>query len=82
MYPLHYVFPTKPEEVTSIRDLFEFICSGPLLNKLCLTSEMVAESIDKWLEYGLDLCRLFNVNELYLTIPQKARFHHCYIPVV
>ncbi|CAL5439914.1 unnamed protein product [Camellia sinensis] len=45
--PLHSVFPTKPE-VTSIEDLFEFICLGPLLNKLGLTSEMVAESIDQW----------------------------------
>ncbi|KAL7180132.1 hypothetical protein ACSBR1_043365 [Camellia fascicularis] len=78
--PLHSVFPTKPE-VTSIQDLFEFICSGPLTNKLGLTLEMVAESIDKWLAYGLHLCRLFQVNELYLTIPQKARFYHYYIPV-
>ncbi|KAG5523372.1 hypothetical protein RHGRI_035253 [Rhododendron griersonianum] len=55
--------------------------SGPLLNKLGMTSEMVAESIDKWLAYGLHLCRLFQLNELYLTIPQKARFYHYYIPV-
>ncbi|PSR96101.1 D-glycerate 3-kinase [Actinidia chinensis var. chinensis] len=81
LFPLHSVFPTKPAEVTSIQDLFEFICMGPLLNELGLTSEMVAESIDKWLEYGLHLCRLFQLNELYLTIPQKARFYHYYVPV-
>ncbi|KAF5935877.1 hypothetical protein HYC85_027006 [Camellia sinensis] len=69
--PLHSVFPTKPE-VTSIEDLLEFICSGPLINKLGLTLEMVAESID----HGLH-----QLNELYLTIPQKARFYHYYIPV-
>ncbi|KAL6972822.1 glycerate 3-kinase [Sarracenia purpurea var. burkii] len=79
--PVHSVFPTKPAEVSSVQDLFEFICSGPLLHKLGLTSEMVAESIDKWLEYGLYLCRLFQLNELYLTIPQKARLYHYYIPV-
>ncbi|KAA8540442.1 hypothetical protein F0562_024639 [Nyssa sinensis] len=79
--PLYSVFPTTPAEVSSIQDLFEFICSGPLINKLGLTPEMVSESIDKWLEYGLRLCRLFQVNELYLTIPQKARFYHYYIPV-
>ncbi|KAG5523371.1 hypothetical protein RHGRI_035253 [Rhododendron griersonianum] len=79
--PLHSVFPSKPAEVSSVQDLFEFICSGPLLNKLGMTSEMVAESIDKWLAYGLHLCRLFQLNELYLTIPQKARFYHYYIPV-
>ncbi|XP_059640909.1 D-glycerate 3-kinase, chloroplastic isoform X2 [Cornus florida] len=77
----HSVFPTTPAEVSSVQDLFEFICSGPLINKLGLTSEMVAESIDKWLEYGVHLCRLFQFNELYLTIPQKARFYHYYIPV-
>ncbi|KAH7858840.1 hypothetical protein Vadar_028614 [Vaccinium darrowii] len=79
--PLYSVFPTKPAEVSSIQDLFEFICSGPLLNKLGMTSEMVSESIDKWLAYGSHLCRLFQLNELYLTIPQKARFYHYYIPV-
>lgn len=78
---MYSVFPTKPAEVSSIQDLFEFICSGPLLNKLGMTSEMVSESIDKWLAYGLHLCRLFQLNELYLTIPQKARFYHYYIPV-
>lgn len=42
---------------------------------------MIAESIDKWISYGLQLCLLFKLNELYLTVPQKARFYHYYIPV-
>ena len=79
--PLHSVFPSTPAQVSSVEDLFEFICSGPLISKLGLTSEMIAESIDKWISYGLLLCRLFQLNELFLTVPQKARFYHYYIPV-
>ncbi|CAK9174655.1 unnamed protein product [Ilex paraguariensis] len=79
--PLRSVFPTAPAEVSSLKDLFEFICSGPLVKKLGLTSEMIAESIDKWIKCGVHLCRLFQLNELYLTIPEKARFYHYYIPV-
>ncbi|KAE7997407.1 hypothetical protein FH972_002046 [Carpinus fangiana] len=79
--PLYSVFPTKRAEVSSVQDLFEFICSGPLVNKLGLTPEKVTESIDKWLAYGSYLCRLFQLNELDLTVPQKARLYHYYIPV-
>ncbi|XVF25043.1 hypothetical protein REPUB_Repub13aG0179700 [Reevesia pubescens] len=79
--PTYSVFPMKPAEVASVKDLYEFICSGPLMHKGGLTPEKVAESIDKWLFYGSKLCRLFQLNELYLTIPQKARFYHYYIPV-
>ncbi|KAJ7962932.1 D-glycerate 3-kinase, chloroplastic [Quillaja saponaria] len=61
--PLHSVFPSKPAEVTSVQDLFDFICSGPLFNKLGLTQEKVADSIDKWLSYGLHLCRLFQISQ-------------------
>ncbi|XP_047316945.1 D-glycerate 3-kinase, chloroplastic [Impatiens glandulifera] len=75
------VFPTTPAEVSSVDDLFDFICSGPLLEKMGFTSESVAESVDKWLQYGLYLCRLFRLNELYLTLPQKVRLYHYYIPV-
>ncbi|XP_021608978.1 D-glycerate 3-kinase, chloroplastic isoform X1 [Manihot esculenta] len=78
---LHSVFPTTPAQVSAVQDLYEFICSGPLLSKLGLTSDMIADSIDKWLEYGSHLCRLFQLNELYLTVPQKARIYHYYIPV-
>ncbi|XP_031259962.1 LOW QUALITY PROTEIN: D-glycerate 3-kinase, chloroplastic [Pistacia vera] len=74
-------FPTKPAEISSVQDLFEFICSGPLIEKLGLTPEKIAESVDKWIAYNSYLSRLFQLNELYLTIPQKARFFHYYIPV-
>uniref|UniRef100_A0A2P2LMP6 D-glycerate 3-kinase n=1 Tax=Rhizophora mucronata TaxID=61149 RepID=A0A2P2LMP6_RHIMU len=79
--PLHSARPTAPAEVASVQDLFNFICSGPLVNKLGLTSDKIAESIDKWLTYGSNLCRLFQFNDLKLTVPQKARFYHYYIPV-
>ncbi|XP_061338525.1 D-glycerate 3-kinase, chloroplastic [Gastrolobium bilobum] len=79
--PLCCVFPTKPAQVSSVQDLFEFICSGPLLDKIGMTQEKVAESIDKWLSYGRNLCTLFQLNELYLTEPQKARVYHYYVPV-
>ncbi|KAJ0075022.1 hypothetical protein Patl1_34390 [Pistacia atlantica] len=74
-------FPTKPAEISSVQDLFEFICSGPLIEKLGLTPEKIAESVDEWIAYNSYLSRLFQLNELYLTIPQKARFFHYYIPV-
>lgn len=79
--PLYSVSPTKPAEVSSVQDLFEFICSGPLIGKLGVTRDKVAESLDKWLLYGLYLSRLFKVNELSLTVPEKVRFYHYYIPV-
>ncbi|KAK6124894.1 hypothetical protein DH2020_041355 [Rehmannia glutinosa] len=79
--PLHSVFPTRPAEVSSVKDLFEFICDGPLMDKIGLTPDKVAESIDKWVLCGSQLCRLFQLNELYLTEPQKVRLYHYYIPV-
>lgn len=79
---MHSVFPTTPAEVSSsTEDLLEFITSGPLLEKIGFTSESVAESIDKWFLYGLYLCKLFRLNELGLTLPQKVRLYHYYIPV-
>lgn len=79
--PVYSVFPSSPAQVSSVQDLYEFICSGPLLDKIGFTPEKVAESIDKWLSYGLQLCRLFQLNELFLTEPQKVRLYHYYIPV-
>ncbi|CAH8356219.1 unnamed protein product [Eruca vesicaria subsp. sativa] len=73
--------PTKTVDVSSVSDLFEFICSGPLVEKIGITPEKVGQAIDKWLLYGSQLCRLFQLNELKLTIPQKARLYHYYIPV-
>lgn len=78
---LFSVFPTKPAQVSSVQDLYKFICSGPLLEKFGLAEESIADSIDKWLAYGLHLCRLFQLNELYLNVPQKVRLYHYYIPV-
>lgn len=79
--PVHSFFPTSPAIVSSVGGLFEFICAGPLLKKLGFTEEKVAETIDKWILYGGYLCRLFQMNELTLTIPEKARIYHYYIPV-
>ncbi|MFS7950532.1 putative glycerate 3-kinase [Helianthus anomalus] len=78
---LHAMFPSTPAAVSSVKDLFEFICAGPLIDKLGFTPETIAESIDKWLESGFHVCKLFQLNELYLTTPQKARIYHYYIPV-
>ncbi|KAI3512628.1 hypothetical protein L1887_19946 [Cichorium endivia] len=79
--PSNSVFPSTPAQVSSVEDLFEFICSGPLIEKLGFTPETIGESIDKWLTYGFYVCELFKLNELYLTTPQKARIYHYYIPV-
>lgn len=79
--PVHSFFPTSPATVSSVYGLFEFICAGPLIKKLGFTEEKVAESIDKWILYGGYLCRLFQMDELILSIPEKARIYHYYIPV-
>ncbi|XP_043700931.1 D-glycerate 3-kinase, chloroplastic [Telopea speciosissima] len=79
--PLYSVFPSTPAVVSSVQDLLDFICSGPLVEKLGLTTEMVESSIDKWLMLGGYLSRLLQFNELQLTIPQKTRIYHYYIPV-
>lgn len=73
--------PTTTAPVSSVEDLYEFICTGPLLDKAGLTPDKVAESIDKWILCGSQLCRLFQLNELFLTEPQKVRIYHYYIPV-
>lgn len=77
----HSVFPTSPAAISSVEDLFDFICAGPLIKQLGLAPNTVSESIDKWLQCGLYLCRLFKLNELNLTIPQKVRIYHYYLPV-
>ncbi|KAG9459368.1 hypothetical protein H6P81_003876 [Aristolochia fimbriata] len=78
---LNSVFPTTPAVVSTVADLFEFICGGPLIEKLGLTPEMVESSIDKWLECGAILCRLFLMNELQLSDAEKVRIYHYYVPV-
>lgn len=79
--PLHSVFSKTPVSVASVENLFEFICTGPLLDKIGLNSDKVAESIDKWLLCGSHLCRLFQLNEMDLNEAQKIRIFHYYIPV-
>ncbi|KAL8465758.1 hypothetical protein ACS0TY_035019 [Phlomoides rotata] len=79
--PLHSVFPTRPVSVSSVENLYEFICAGPLLDKVGLNSDKVAESIDKWLLCSSHLCRLFQLNEMDLSEAQKIRIFHYYIPV-
>lgn len=79
--PIYSLFPSNPAQVSSVEDLYQFICSGPLLDKIGLTPEQVAETIDNWLLYGRYLCRLFQLNALNLTEPQKARIYHYYVPV-
>ncbi|KAJ8452020.1 hypothetical protein Cgig2_016601 [Carnegiea gigantea] len=78
---VYSVAPTTPAETSSVQNLFKFICAGPLLDKVGLTPEKVANSIDKWLTSGSQLCRLFQLNELYLNEAQKVRIYHYYIPV-
>lgn len=79
--PLGAVSSKERAQVSSVDDLYDFICSGPLIDKIGLTAEKVAESIDEWIEYGLRLCRLFQLNQLALNEAQKIRIYHYYIPV-
>ncbi|XP_073303369.1 D-glycerate 3-kinase, chloroplastic-like [Primulina huaijiensis] len=79
--PLRDAFPLAQAEVSHVKELLEFICSGPILKEIGLAPKKVAESIDKWTLYGSQLCRFFKINELYLTKPQKIRIYHYYVPV-
>ncbi|KAL8153353.1 hypothetical protein V2J09_011113 [Rumex salicifolius] len=78
---LHSTIPETSASTSSVDGLYDFICRGPLLDKIGITSEHVAESIDKWLLYGSKLCRLFQLNDLFLNEAQKVRFYHYYVPV-
>lgn len=51
------------------------------MKKLGFTAERVTETIDKWILYGGYVCRLFRMNELTLSLAEKARIYHYYIPV-
>ncbi|KAL9244662.1 hypothetical protein vseg_018418 [Gypsophila vaccaria] len=79
-YVISAVPPTSVA-VSSVQDLYEFICSGPLLDKVGLSREKIGDSIDKWLLCGSQLCRLFQLNEFDLNDAQKVRIFHYYIPV-
>ncbi|WOL10797.1 D-glycerate 3-kinase, chloroplastic isoform X1 [Canna indica] len=78
---LFSAFPASQALVSSVSDLFEFICAGPLMKQLGFSAETVADTIDKWLATGVHLCQLFGLNELNLSPPEKARIYHLYVPV-
>ncbi|KAF3334856.1 D-glycerate 3-kinase [Carex littledalei] len=81
MAPVHSNAPSSPALISSVGDLFDFILSGPLIPKLGFDSDKVAKSIDSWLRCGSQLCRLFQLQEFNLSIPEKARIYHYYVPV-
>ncbi|KAK1265422.1 hypothetical protein QJS04_geneDACA024237 [Acorus gramineus] len=72
---------SSPAVVSSVDNLFDFICEGPLAGKLGLTPEKVAENLDEWLVCGSRLCGLFGMQELQMSPAEKARIYHYYIPV-
>lgn len=78
---LRSTLPASPTLVSSFSDLFDFICAGPLMKQLGFTAETVAGSIDNWITTGVHLCRLFRLNDLSLSPPERARIYHFYVPV-
>ncbi|PAN29129.1 hypothetical protein GQ55_5G203500 [Panicum hallii var. hallii] len=72
---------SSPALVASVKDLYDFICSGPLVDRIGYTKEKIAESIDRWLRCGGQIARLFRLNELQLSEAEKVRIYHFYIPV-
>ncbi|RLM93426.1 D-glycerate 3-kinase, chloroplastic-like isoform X1 [Panicum miliaceum] len=72
---------SSPALVASVKDLYDFICSGPLVDRIGYTKEKIAESIDRWLRWGGQIARLFRLNELQLSEAEKVRIYHFYIPV-
>uniref|UniRef100_I1NQP9 Phosphoribulokinase/uridine kinase domain-containing protein n=1 Tax=Oryza glaberrima TaxID=4538 RepID=I1NQP9_ORYGL len=72
---------SSPALISSVQDLYDFICSGPLVDRIGYTKEKIAGSIDRWLRCGVQVARLFRLNELHLSEAEKARIYHFYIPV-
>jgi len=72
---------SSPALVESVKDLYDFICSGPLVDRIGYSKEKIAESIDRWLRCGSQIARLFRLNELQLSEAEKVRIYHFYIPV-
>ncbi|KAJ1284850.1 hypothetical protein BS78_03G236500 [Paspalum vaginatum] len=70
-----------PALIASVQDLYDFICSSPLVDRIGYTKEKIAESIDRWLRCGSQVARLFRLNELQLSEAEKTRIYHFYIPV-
>lgn len=72
---------SQPVVDSSAEDLLNFICEGPLIPRLGYTVDEVSSDIDQWLQCGFYLCGLFDMNQSNLSIAQKARIYHYYIPV-
>jgi D-glycerate 3-kinase len=70
-----------PALSASVGDLYGFICSGPLVDRIGYTKEKVADSIDRWLRCGVQVARLLRLDELQLSEDEKARIYQFYIPV-
>ena len=51
------------------------------MGKLGYTPEKVGQRINEWLECGVLLCRLFRFDDIRMSVAQKARLYHYYIPV-
>ncbi|KAH8972373.1 hypothetical protein BDL97_02G192200 [Sphagnum fallax] len=62
-------------------DVYEFICSGPLLAKTGFTKESLAQTIDEWCAIGVKLSRKLGFNEFELSLSEKVRIYHYYVPV-
>ncbi|XP_066309422.1 D-glycerate 3-kinase, chloroplastic-like [Miscanthus floridulus] len=75
--------PSSPSPALSAseRDLYGFICSGPLADRIGHTKEKVADSIDWWLRCGVQVARLLRLDEFQLSEAEKARVYQFYIPV-
>ncbi|KAL4195338.1 hypothetical protein AMTRI_Chr05g72830 [Amborella trichopoda] len=74
-------FRSSPAMVSSVEGLYDFICEGSIVKKMGLTKEKVASNIDRWLECGVQLCRLLGLNQLVLSEAEKIRIYQYYIPV-
>ncbi|XP_066314750.1 D-glycerate 3-kinase, chloroplastic-like isoform X4 [Miscanthus floridulus] len=71
----------SPALSASERDLYDFIFSGPLVDRIGHTKEKVAGSIDWWLRCGVQVARLLRLDERRLSEAEKARVYQFYIPV-
>ncbi|XP_024545180.1 D-glycerate 3-kinase, chloroplastic [Selaginella moellendorffii] len=67
--------------VTPLADLYDFICKGPLLERIGLDAEDVRRDMNEWIEMGLRLSRILGFRELMLSESEKARVYHYYLPV-
>ncbi|CAK9217165.1 unnamed protein product [Sphagnum troendelagicum] len=54
---------------------------GPLLAKTGFTKESVAQTIDEWCAIGVKLSRKLGFNEFELSLSEKVRIYHYYVPV-